>query len=458
MTWNLPAHSGAAASKQGAVRALIASTLAGVLVFGVMPGGLAHADELDEAKQRVKSALAKSNKELVQYSDALEAAEASVVQAREALAAAQAELAQKQRQLSAARLEDQRMARELVEAEKALAAAQQRVEQGKADLVEQQHVVGLNVQTATQQNTALEALSMLVTDMDSRDISSRLQWTTTVFNVTQAEMDRLKELQAQLEAAEAAMALAEADVRGRRELASQALDRSTELERQATAAAQTVATKLASSQQVEAAARAQVAKEEQELAQLQAEELLIQSRIQARIARQKAEAERLARERALAAKNTPAPAAAAARNPVRNAGAVREGSTRALLQRPTQGRITSPFGWRIHPVLGYSKFHTGIDLGSPCGTPVLAAESGVVEESGWSGSLGLYVVVDQGVLNGSYYSTGYGHLSRSAVQPGQRVQRGQVVAYVGTTGLSTGCHLHFNVYKNGDFVNGAALF
>ncbi len=104
--------------------------------------------------------------------------------------------------------------------------------------------------------------------------------------------------------------------------------------------------------------------------------------------------------------------------------------------------ITSVFGWRTHPVLGYSRFHTGTDLGAPLGTPVLAAFAGQVAIADWLGGYGLAVVLDH---NKQSQETLYGHLSELFVKPGEWVQQGEVIGRVGSTGMSTGPHLHFEL-------------
>jgi murein DD-endopeptidase MepM/ murein hydrolase activator NlpD len=112
---------------------------------------------------------------------------------------------------------------------------------------------------------------------------------------------------------------------------------------------------------------------------------------------------------------------------------------------PASGPITSGFGWRIDPFIHRRMLHTGIDIGVPWGTPVGAAESGTVLFAGWMTGYGNVVVLDHG--NG--VSTVYAHLSSYAVQPGETVQRGQVIARAGSTGWSTGPHLHFEIRENG---------
>ena len=125
-----------------------------------------------------------------------------------------------------------------------------------------------------------------------------------------------------------------------------------------------------------------------------------------------------------------------------------------LMKTPVDGaRISSSFGRRFHPVLGYNRMHKGIDFAVPTGTPVMAAGGGTVTYAGWAGEYGNLVVVSH--ANG--YSTAYGHLSRLAVKNGYRVRQGQLVAYSGSTGLATGPHLHYEIRVNNSQVNPAAV-
>jgi murein DD-endopeptidase MepM/ murein hydrolase activator NlpD len=123
-----------------------------------------------------------------------------------------------------------------------------------------------------------------------------------------------------------------------------------------------------------------------------------------------------------------------------------------LLRTPVDGaHVTSRFGLRRHPILGYTRAHQGIDFGAGAGTPILAAGDGVVVEAGRKGGYGRWLRI----RHTGAWDTGYAHVSRFArgVRPGARVRQGQVVAYVGSTGLATGPHLHYEVWKSGRRVN-----
>ena len=125
------------------------------------------------------------------------------------------------------------------------------------------------------------------------------------------------------------------------------------------------------------------------------------------------------------------------------------GQRRSGLLMPVVGRITSNYGARRHPVLGYTRMHAGVDFGAAYGSPIYAVGDANVSFAGHHGGHGNYVKLD----HGGGYATGYGHMSRIAVYPGGSVRAGQIIGYVGSTGLSTGPHLHYELYQNGRSVN-----
>lgn len=129
---------------------------------------------------------------------------------------------------------------------------------------------------------------------------------------------------------------------------------------------------------------------------------------------------------------------------------------KALLQTPldpSKMRITSKFGVRRHPIRGYCKKHQGIDFGAPTGTPIKASGDGVVVKAGFNGNYGNYVLIKH---NGEY-STAYAHMKKINVKAGARVTQGQIIGSVGTTGLSTGPHLHYEVIRGGVQINPAGM-
>ncbi|MBN4002863.1 murein hydrolase activator EnvC [Nostoc sp. LPT] len=122
-----------------------------------------------------------------------------------------------------------------------------------------------------------------------------------------------------------------------------------------------------------------------------------------------------------------------------------------VMAYPSDASTSSPFGWRIHPILGYRRFHAGLDFAASYGSKIRAADSGTVIFAGWYGGYGRAVIIDHG--NGM--TTLYGHTSELYVSEGQAVERGQAIAAVGSTGFSTGPHLHFEVRRNGTPVDPA---
>jgi murein DD-endopeptidase MepM/ murein hydrolase activator NlpD len=123
---------------------------------------------------------------------------------------------------------------------------------------------------------------------------------------------------------------------------------------------------------------------------------------------------------------------------------------KGLLKTPVDGaRLTSGFGMRMHPILGFTRMHKGVDFGVPTGTPIYAAGDGVIEFAGWAGGYGHFVKI----RHNTRMETAYGHMSRIVATNGEHVHQGEVIGYVGMTGDATGPHLHYEVIKDGDQVN-----
>jgi len=129
-----------------------------------------------------------------------------------------------------------------------------------------------------------------------------------------------------------------------------------------------------------------------------------------------------------------------------------ESVRKALLRTPVDGaRLTSGFGMRTHPILGYSTMHRGVDFGAPPGTPIMAAGDGIIDMAGWNAGYGNYVRL----RHNEQYSTAYAHMSRiaSGIRKGARVRQGQIIGYIGMTGLATGPHLHYEVLVHNQQIN-----
>jgi murein DD-endopeptidase MepM/ murein hydrolase activator NlpD len=126
-----------------------------------------------------------------------------------------------------------------------------------------------------------------------------------------------------------------------------------------------------------------------------------------------------------------------------------KGERTGMMSMPVAGHITSSYGMRRHPLLGYTRMHKGMDIGAPYGAPIYAATDGVVAMAGRNHGYGNFVKLN----HAGGLATGYGHMSRIAVSSGQRVRKGQVIGYIGSTGMSTGPHLHYELYRNGVAIN-----
>jgi murein DD-endopeptidase MepM/ murein hydrolase activator NlpD len=121
--------------------------------------------------------------------------------------------------------------------------------------------------------------------------------------------------------------------------------------------------------------------------------------------------------------------------------------------RPVPGAITSPYGMRVHPVLHVRKLHDGTDFGAACGTPIRAPYAGTVTGASSNAGYGNRLFLDHGTVDGHRVRTAYNHALRYVVGPGRHVRQGQLLGYVGSTGFSTGCHLHLMLWLDGRMVD-----
>ena len=183
---------------------------------------------------------------------------------------------------------------------------------------------------------------------------------------------------------------------------------------------------------------------------------LINQRTQAQATADQERAAVLAQYNELKAQSERIAAELRAAKPVRGAPVIRQPGPGAFFLMPTRGWKSSDFGMRYDPYYRVWQLHAGVDIAAPMGQSIFAAADGQVVHAGWSGGYGNYTCISHGLYQGRNISTCYGHQSRILVSVGQMVRRGQEIGRVGSTGASTGAHLHFEVRLNGDPVNPVA--
>lgn len=435
----------------------------------------AHADDLDDRRDRLNEQIAQTQRDLTHSDQQLDNAAAALHQAEAELASAQAELARVRQELAAAQAHDAAMAEKLALAEEELRQAEAAVEEGLRNLATEQKMVG-NVARHSYQNRAdLMPIAVLVQDDSLSNMQTRLQWSNTMQQATEADMERLRAIQEKLDADKAEKERIEKQVAADRQAAAEALAATEQLEAQAAHWEQQVNQRVNEHASAKAAAEQVVAEEQARYEALTSERNAVEQRIQERIAREKAEAERRAAEekaareraaqqRAAQARQSQTSRSSSAGRPAAPKTSASKGSGNSApapsggLVMPVAGPITSQYGMRLHPITRIYKLHDGTDWGAACGTPIRAVANGRVTERYFNAGYGNRLQIDHGTVNGRYLTTSYNHLSRYNVSVGQRVSKGQVIGYVGTTGYSTGCHLHFMAWQNGRLVNPMTLF
>ena len=398
------------------IAACAALVLAGV---GVVPQ--AAAEDLRHKQREVRSQVRSAQGDLHESSKALASAARKLGRARAALGAAQKRLSSAQAQLDAAAERDAQMQARLQAAEHRLAVARAALEAARKRVLEQRAAIGeLAASNYANGDPALMGLSVMLNSQNPEEVTSQLNTVDSLMSRQTTLLAELKAARARMVAEEAKVEEAKIAVAAERKAARANLVRKQSLERSAAAARTEVAELVAKGKAAEAqAARARRA----DLAQLRALKRQ-EDRIRAMI---------LARAR-------------------KQTGGYK-GSSGGFLTRPVPGAVTSPFGYRRHPIYGYWGLHDGTDFSAPCGTPLRAVSSGTVISRYWSDVYGNRLYLDLGRVNGKNMTVIYNHLTSYRAGSGQHVGRGDIIGYSGTTGWSTACHLHFTVMLNGSPVN-----
>lgn len=414
------------------------ATLALALAVGTMSmqtsAVLAYADDLEDKKKQVEQRVEVAEEDLDESSAALRKASVRLAAAQEQLAAAKVELATARGKLEVAEERDAVMQAALETAEAELATAEAELAQGRLDRDAQRQRVATTVaEMYMDGDPDLIAFTSLMDAESSEELTRRDGVRDVVVGQEARAYDELKAAEVMMVVREDQVERARDAVAGKRAEAAEHLVLMQELETEKAAASASVRSLV----EERAAARAEAsAARAADAAKLRA------------LQRQQDEIEEMLRRRAEAALRRARAAAAAKAASARARSAV-SGPSGGVLSYPVDGYVTSPFGYRTHPIHKYWGMHDGVDFGGGCGTPLRAAAQGRVVASYWSAVYGNRLVVDHGAHAGVGLATVYNHASDYTVDVGTQVTRGQVIGFEGSTGWSTGCHLHFTVMANG---------
>ena len=410
--------SGARATGLRPARGRAALTAAAVGLSLTLAVSAATADNLRDKHQQVQKHIDQAHHDLDESSDQVREATTRLLQARTDLANAQAYLARTQGELAAAEALDRQMQAKLEAAEARLAAAKADLLAGQRDVARQEaQLRQMVVSTYEQGDPGLLGLSAVFTTQDPAQLAGNMNATSTVVNTESKLLDQLRASEVLLRVKRQEMQAAEREVAEQRQAAAENLVRKQSLEQQAREAEQAVSDLVTARQQAMDDALQAKRTDRQQLQRLQAERDKIESLIRARTSQ--------------------------------GSGYTGPSTGNGFLERPVYGPVTSPFGWRIHPIWGYRSLHDGVDFGAGCGTPIKASADGTVLSEYFQTAWGNRIIIDHGVHFGVGVATISNHLSGYAVSVGEHVTKGQTIGYVGTTGWSTGCHLHFTVLQNG---------
>ena len=398
-------------------RRTTAIVAAGVVMLALASPLASADDDLKHKQKQVHHQVGQAHQDLDESSSALRRATAALSAAQASLHTAQGKLAIAQGKVTTARIVDQQMQAKLVTAEQRLSTARDELRAGQLDLAAQHVRVGNMVSDYYEQgDPQLMGLASFMSSSDPSDITRQLEFMDNVVDLQADVYDELRAAEVLLQVREHQVEDARDDVAQQRAVAAVHLTEMRELEDQAAAAAASVR-RLVTARSAAQHAAYDIRKHD--LAVL------------AKLRKQEQHIKELIIERA------------------RQARGGYHGETDGILNKPVDGPVTSPFGWRIHPIYHYWGLHDGTDFGADCGQHLWAVAGGRVLEEYYSAVWGNRLYIDLGNFNGKNVTVIYNHLSGYKVRVGDRVDRGDVVGYVGTTGWSTGCHLHFTVMVNG---------
>ncbi|MGZ4447175.1 MAG: peptidoglycan DD-metalloendopeptidase family protein [Nocardioides sp.] len=404
---------------------LVAAAVAGTIAVGAV-SPLAHADDLKHRQKHVQGQISSATHDLDESSSRMRRTSAALESAVARLADAKGELSAVRAKLDAARIYDDQMQARLEEAVQRLATAQADLDSGQEALEQQrQHLTDTITSIYEEGDPQLMAFSALLDAQTPADLTRQMEMKNVIVGRQARAYDDLHAAEVLLQVREDNVRAAKDDVADQRREAAAHLVTMKALHQQSVDAKVKVRDMVNTARSAHQAAAAARQHDQVQLARLKKREDKI-------------------REQILAA--------------ARRAHGGYRGDTGGFLERPVPGYITSPYGWRIHPIYHYWGLHDGDDFHAPCGTPLHAAGTGTVMSEYYSSVWGNRLYLNLGTVNGKNVTVIYNHLSRYRVGTGGHVSRGDVVGYAGTTGWSTACHLHFTVMVNGTAVNPTPWF
>lgn len=429
--------------------AVTAAVVVGVLLAPV-PAALASPKDDALARQsQVSDQIGEVQEDLAGTSAELTTAYQQLADAESRLPAARAEVDAALAAQAQAERRDAELAERLRNAEADQASAEADLAASREEIARTRVELG-RVANATYRRGAVSSeLAVALQAQSPQEFADRYQLSNSVFTNRSAALARLGQTESRQDRAQTRLTAVRAEVADLRAQARQALREANAARDRAQRAKADLDQLVSTRSNAVTVIQSRKAEEDARLADLQREQDALAEQLRQIAEQERAERERQARERA-AGQRSRGQGGAAAQNNSAGSGAGSGGggsSQGGTLLTPVNARVTSNYGYRIHPIYGYRRMHAGTDFGAPCGTPVKAAADGRVVSSGWAGGYGNRIVVSHGVLRGKSVATSYNHLSR--ISASGRVSRGDVIGYVGTTGASTGCHLHFEVYVNG---------
>ena len=406
--------------------AVAGAILSGLVILGgasvVGPASAEDRSTLEQQRQGVDGQLEGARKAYDESSKAYAEAHEKLERAQEKLGAAKNHLGQTRGQLSGAQALDAKLRVQLEQARTELSQAKVDAERVQTKWEKSKDLVAQStVESLMRGDPGLEAFGDLLNGVDPMVFTQRMSLTDSVADAQVATMQRLAADQVILEVKTEQVKEFRDHVAVARVQTAANIERTQQLASQAEEQRNSVDQLVGSRKAAESEAARIRAEDERRLKQLEQERQALEARIAAMV-----EAERQA---------------------AANGQGVGDGGGK--LSTPVSGPITSRYGMRVHPITGVYKLHDGTDFGAKCGTPVRAAAGGQIIDQYYNGGYGNRVILNNGVMNGRVIVTTYNHLTRFASSKGATVNRGDVIGYVGSTGYSTGCHLHFMVLSDG---------